>query len=132
MKISKKTQYGLRGLFRLAESDGHRPMKEVAEREGISPDFLEKIFSELEKANIINSKRGPTGGYALAKDPREINLKMIMEVLETNLTLVECIDSSCHRIEDCPVASVWSALDKEIKEKLEMITLKSLIDKNDE
>jgi len=130
MKISKKSQYGLRGLFRLAESDEYLTMKEVAEKEEISPDYLEKIFTELEKAGFVKSKRGPSGGYALAMKPEKINLRMILESLEANLSLVECIDESCKRITDCPVAPTWKRLDQEVKSKLELITVKSIVDKN--
>jgi Rrf2 family protein len=130
MKISKKSQYGLRGLFRLAEKEKHTPMKEVAKKEGISPDYLEKIFTELEKEGLIKSKRGPSGGYKLAYKPKEINLKMVIKTLENNLALVECINNGCSRLGNCPTAPVWRIIDQTLKEKLESITLQDLIDKN--
>lgn len=129
MKISKKSQYGLRGLIRLAKADGFLSMKEVAKAENISPDYLEKIFSELEKEKIIKSKRGPSGGYKLALRPKEINLKMILRVLETNFTLVECLEEGCSRLDGCLAASVWSYIDKKIKKDLEKINLQKLINK---
>ncbi len=131
MKISKKSQYGLRGLFRLAEAEGFLPMKKVAKAEGISSDYLEKIFTELEKKGFVRSKRGPSGGYALAENPEEINLKMVLEALENKFSLVECVEDECKRMSRCPVAPTWKKLDKEVKEKLELITLKTLIEKNE-
>ncbi len=131
MRISKKSQYGLRALFRLAEKPGFYPMREIAEREGISPDYLEKIFFELEKGGLIKSKRGALGGYSLAKKPKDINLKNILEILEKTLNLVECIDAKCNREKSCPTASVWKALDLSLKEKLESITLEDLIKKHE-
>ncbi|MGM0439109.1 MAG: RrF2 family transcriptional regulator [Patescibacteria group bacterium] len=130
MKISKKSQYGLRGLFRLAKEKGHTPMKAVAEKEGISSDYLEKIFTELEKEGFIKSKRGPTGGYALALKPEEINLRMILDALENQFSLVECVEEDCERLSNCPVAPTWKKLDTEVKEKLELITIKTIIDNN--
>lgn len=130
MKISKKSQYALRGLFRLGESEGYLSMKEVAEKEKISADYLEKIFTQLEKEDFIKSKRGPSGGYQLAKEPSDITLKDILEVLETNFSLVECIDEGCSRISECPVAPTWKKLDQEVKEKLSLISIKTLLDKN--
>ena len=130
MQISKKSQYGLRGLFRLAESSGHTPMRAVAKKEGISPDYLEKIFTRLEKEGFITSKRGPSGGYALAMSPEEITLRNILEALENNFNLVECVEDGCSRLVDCPVAPVWKKLDDEVKEKLELITLKTILDNN--
>ena len=130
MQISKKSQYGLRGLFRLAEAEGNTPMKVVAKKEGISPDYLEKIFTRLEKEGFITSKRGPSGGYALAMSPEEITLRNILEALENNFNLVECVEDGCSRLEGCPVAPVWKKLDDEVKEKLELITLKTILDNN--
>lgn len=127
MRISKRSQYGLRALFRLVESSGYSPMREIAEKEDISSDYLEKILSDLEKGGLIKSKRGVTGGYCLAKKPEEINLKDVLEVLESTLNLVECVGERCEREEGCPTASVWRKLDKTIKEKLKSITLKDLI-----
>ncbi len=128
MRISKRSQYGLRALFRLAESSGYSSVREVAEREGISPDYLEKILSDLEKGGLIKSKRGVAGGYALAKGPEEINLKDILEILESTMDLVECVGARCEREECCPTVSVWRKLDRTIKEKLESITLKDLME----
>ena len=130
MQISKKSQYGLRGLFRLAETEEHTPMREVAKKEGISPDYLEKIFTRLEKEGFITSKRGPSGGYALAMSPEDITLRKILEALENNFDLVECVEDGCSRLEGCPVASVWKKLDDEVKEKLELITLKTILENN--
>ena len=128
MRISKRSQYGLRALFRLAEGCGYSPMREVAEKEGISPDYLEKIFFDLEKGGLIKSKRGVAGGYSLAKKPEEINLKDVLEILESTMNLVECVGEKCEREGRCPTASVWRKLDKTIKEKLKSITLKDLVE----
>ncbi len=130
MKISKKSQYALRGLFRLGGVEGHTPMKVVADQEGISPDYLEKIFTELEKKGFVEAKRGPSGGYALAMKPEEITLKKILEALEGNFSLVDCVDEECRRVNSCPVAPTWKRLDEEVKEKLSLISIKTLIDKN--
>ncbi len=130
MKISKKSQYGLRGLVRLAESKKHIPIRKIAKEEGISSDYLEKIFTSLEKSGFVRSKRGPTGGYSLALRPENINLRMILEILENKFSLVECIDDKCDRMSNCPVASTWKKLDEEIKEKLELITIKNLLEEN--
>lgn len=129
MRISKKSQYGLRALFRLAEKPGFYPMREIAEKEGISPDYLEKIFFNLEKGGIIKSKRGATGGYSLAKPSEKISLKDVLEILENNFNLVECVGERCDREEFCPTASVWKMLDESLKKKMNSINLKDLIKK---
>lgn len=127
MKISKRSQYGIRALFRLAEKSGYSSVRKIAEEEGISHDYLEKILSELEKKGLVSSKRGVAGGYSLAKKPKDINLKDVLEVLEKNFKLVECVGSKCNREDVCPTASTWRALDLSLKEKMRLITLKDLL-----
>ncbi len=105
-------------------------MKEIAKKENISADYLEKIFTELEKKGLIESKRGPSGGYRLTEKPENISLNMILKILENKFSLVECLDEGCDRISGCPVFSTWKRLDQEIKEKLKDITLKDLIEDN--
>lgn len=131
MKISKKSQYGLRALFYLARKKGYCSVREIAQHEDISADYLEKIFFDLERADIIESKRGSLGGYVLALPPAKINLKMILETLENNFNLVECVnEKECDKVKNCPIAPAWKILDKEMKKKLQMINLKSLINKD--
>ncbi len=127
MRISKRSQYGLRALFRLAESDGYSPLRTIAKREEISFDYLEKILSQLERGGMVNSKRGVSGGYSLARSPAEIDLKSILEILETKFSLVECIDIECDRKGSCPTASIWMFLDSALKDALKSITLEDLI-----
>lgn len=127
MRISKKSQYGLRSLFRLVQTDGYLSVKAISQKEDISADYLEKIFAELEEAELVKAKRGPSGGYQLAKKPEDIDLKMVLEVLENNLSLVECIEGGCARLDNCPTAPIWKKLDESIKEQFELITLKSLV-----
>lgn len=106
-------------------------MREIAEKEDISRDYLEKIFSDLEKGGVIRSKRGVAGGYSLARYPEEISLKDVLEVLENNFNLVECVGERCVREDVCPTASVWKRLDQSLKRKMDSINLKDLI-KEDE
>ena len=127
MRVSKRSQYGLRALFRLAESDGYSPLRTIAEREDISFDYLEKILTQLEKGGLVRSKRGVSGGYSLAKLPADIDLKNVLEILEMKFSLVECIDTECDRKESCPIASVWMYLDSALKDALKAITLEDLI-----
>ena len=131
MKISKRSQYGLRALFRLTQISGYSPMREIAEKEEISQDYLEKIFFDLERGGLIRSKRGASGGYALARPSEEISLKDVLEILEKNFNLVECVSESCYREAVCPTSSVWKRLDESLKIKMNSITLKDLM-KRDE
>ena len=100
------------------------PLKNVSEKEAIPFDFLEKILSELEKVKLVKGKKGIGGGYILAKDPKKITAKDIVEKLE-NTTAVDC--SFCGRSKKCLTKNVWGKIDKAINKTLSSITLKDLI-----
>ena len=84
MKLSNKGRYGVRAIFDIAfHSHGRATqIKDIAERQGIPPRFLEQIFQDLKRAGMVKSKRGPKGGYALARPPGDIRLGDIVRALE--------------------------------------------------
>ena len=124
MKISKKTQYGLRAMVCLAKTKKVTSLKNISEKEGISFDFLEKIMSELEKGKLVKAKKGIQGGYILAKTPNKITAKDIVEVLEKTTT-VDC--SMCGISKKCLTQNVWRKIDDSIQKTLKSITLATLI-----
>ena len=84
MKLSSKGRYGVRALFDIAFHNDGRPtqIREIAEREAIPARFLEQIFQDLKKAGLIGSKRGPRGGYHLARPAAEITVGDVLRALE--------------------------------------------------
>lgn len=88
--ITKKTSYGLKGLLNLAEKKSRGPVlvKEVSIQENIPRSFLNKIFQNLKKAGILESRRGAGGGFQLARSPKRINVREIIEALEGKRSLV--------------------------------------------
>jgi Rrf2 family protein len=84
VKLSNKGRYGVRALFDIAfHNDGRATqIREIAERELIPARFLEQIFQDLKKAGLIASKRGPRGGYQLARPAAEITLGDVIRALE--------------------------------------------------
>jgi Rrf2 family iron-sulfur cluster assembly transcriptional regulator len=84
VKLSSKGRYGVRALFDIAFHNDGRPtqIREIAERELIPMRFLEQIFQDLKKAGLIGSKRGPHGGYTLARPAGEISLGDVIRALE--------------------------------------------------
>lgn len=84
MKLSNKGRYGVRAIFDIAFHNEGRAtqIKEIAERQAIPPRFLEQIFQDLKRAGLVASRRGPRGGYQLAKTPAEIRLGDIVRALE--------------------------------------------------
>ncbi len=84
MKLSNKGRYGVRALFDIAfhNDGGPTQIREIAERELIPARFLEQIFQDLKKAGILGSKRGPRGGYHLARGASEIKIGDVLRALE--------------------------------------------------
>lgn len=91
MKLSNKGRYAVRALFDIAFYNDGRPtqVKDIAERQHIPPRFLEQIFQDLKRAGIVGSKRGPQGGYSLARKPGEIRLGDVVRALEGPIMLGE-------------------------------------------
>lgn len=84
MKLSNKSRYGLRALVDLAvySKSGHVALNCIAERNGISPQYLEQVFAGLRKAGLVKSIKGPQGGYFLAEKTEDITAAAILEALE--------------------------------------------------
>ncbi len=89
MKLSNKGRYGICALFDIAfHNDGSATqVKEIAERQAIPPRFLEQIFQDLKRASLVQSKRGPKGGYALARPATDIRVGDIVRALEGPIIL---------------------------------------------
>ena len=133
MKISTKTQYGLRALIYLAQADKKIcPLKEISEKENIPFDYLEKIISKLEKEGVVKAKRGKNGGYFLPCSPKKIKIKKVIETLEGDWVTVKCLTKEnfvCPQEKKCLAKNFWQTLKKSIDKTLNKITLADLITK---
>ena len=133
MKISKKVQYGLRAIAYLAKnSKDNRAVsaREVAIREKMPNDYLEKVFAKLLQAGLLAAKKGVRGGYILPRPAKEIKIAAIFAALENPATKVKCIDAKCPREGDCLTKCLWIKMQESIDGFLESITLQNLIDKD--
>jgi len=133
MKFSTQSRYGVRAIFDIAYHGGAQPVqvKDIARRQDISPRYLEQIFQKLRDAGIVSSKRGPTGGYALAKKPGEIRVSDIIRVTEGGFDPVSCISpeetgKNCSRISECVTRLVWKELREVLKDFLDSVTIHDL------
>jgi Rrf2 family protein len=92
MRLSTKSRYGLRALFDIAYNCGDKPaqIQDISRRQQISPRYLEQIFQNLKRAGILKSKRGPQGGYSLARKPDEITVLEILNATEQDVLLTDC------------------------------------------
>ena len=137
MKISTKGRYALRMLLDLAEhsSDGFIPLKDIAQRQGISKKYLEQIVPILNKSDISKTNRGFQGGYILAKSPDQYTVGEILRLTEGSLSPVACLDHTpieCEKSNECPTLPIWQGLNKVINDYLNSITLQSVLDKQRE
>ena len=116
MRITTKGRYAVRAMANLALSGQEIPksIRNISSEEDISPEFLEQIFYKLKKAGVINSSRGPTGGFFLARPASEISLKDIFLAVEEGLDLTPCTacdaenpEAACSRAASCQVYGVW-------------------------
>jgi len=134
MKLSTRVRYGVRLMTALARAHSEQPvfLKEIAADEGISEKYLSLIVIPLRAAGLIKSRRGARGGYNLTKSPQEITILNIIEALEGEIVLVNCVKkpSSCSRTPICAARDVWSSLGKKISDTLNSITLAELAQKN--
>lgn len=89
MKLSNKGRYAVRALFDIAFFNEGQPtqVKDIADRQEIPPRFLEQIFQDLKRAGIVGSKRGPQGGYSLARSADQIRLGDVVRALEGPIAL---------------------------------------------
>ena len=132
LKISTKSQYGLRAMVYLAKAFGKNKicsLKEIAKKEGIPQDYLEKIVSKLRKKKLVKAKKGVKGGYLLAKNPLKVTIGEILESLEGKPKLVKCIEGFCQRSKICSAKFFWRKLNKSITSILKSVTLSDLIEK---
>ena len=133
MKISTKGRYALRMLIDIAEhsSDGFIPLKDIAERQGISKKYLEQIVPILNKSDILKTNRGFQGGYMLAKSPDQYTVGEILRLTEGSLAPVACLDQTpieCTKSNECPTLPIWQGLNKVINDYLNSITLQNILD----
>jgi Rrf2 family protein len=131
MKITSRTEYGLRAMVYLAgkRDDTPVPLGEIVASESIPGPFLERILARLREAGLVRATRGASGGYALARSPDRVAVADVVTALEGPLTLVECVgaDRSCARADGCASRVLWRRLDEAITQALEGLSLADLV-----
>jgi Rrf2 family transcriptional regulator, cysteine metabolism repressor len=133
VKLSTRSRYGLRLLVALGASEKKKPvfLNEIAKSENISEKYLSQIIMTLKAIGIVSTFRGAHGGYVLTRPASEITLLEIIEPLEGDLGLVNCIkkSDSCVKATECVTRNIWSDLSSLITDYLKNHTLDELIDR---
>ena len=129
MKISTKGIYALEAMIELASRNtACVSIRDIADARNCSVKYLEQIFKQLKKAQLLISIRGKDGGYQIAKDPEEITAKDIILAVEEKLDPVGCLSHTCTRSGICRTQPVWMGMQEQIYKVLESKTLKYLTD----
>lgn len=133
MRISTKGRYALRIMLDLAQhrDQGLVALREISERQHITPKYMESIMALLLRDHLVQSLRGKTGGYRLTKEPAEYGLYEILSAAEGGLAPVHCLamdENECPIRQSCLTIPVWEGLHKVIEDYLSGISLQTLID----
>ncbi len=113
--------------------EGPIPIKDIADMENLSESYLEQLFRELRKNNIIESVRGSQGGYMLSRNPSSITVGEVLRTLEGSLSPSDCIsedDYYCSNREECVTKNIWMKIKNSIDEVVDSITLQDMLDDN--
>ena len=134
MKLSTKSEYGLRAMLNIAMngSGATTSITDIAKDEGISVAYLEQLLNKLRRQGLLDSVRGPKGGYVLSKDTKDITVGDIVKTLEGSFYSAQCVAAgqglrnACKKSKGCVPRLVWVKLANTIGECLDSITLKEL------
>jgi Rrf2 family cysteine metabolism transcriptional repressor len=132
LRFSLRTEYGLRALMELAarRGDGPIPAREIAKHQRVPLRFLEHQLAALHKAGIISSQRGAGGGCSLARDPSEVRVSEIVEVLEGPMAAMYCLDphdETCPNTHHCGLQELWTKVEQAVRNVIEQTTLSDLV-----
>ena len=133
MKLTSKGRYAVMAMADLAKNYVKEPINltEISLRQGISIDYLEQLFSKLRKNNLVQSTRGPSGGYLLSKPPDEIKLLSIISAVDEKIKTVKCRKESkkgCNgKSIKCITHNLWDDLENHINKFFENNTLNDIL-----
>lgn len=133
LKLSTQDRYGIKALYELARcyNTGPVTMREIADRHGLPMPFLVQVLNRLKHGGIVESRRGTTGGYLLARDPGEITLGDVVRALEGPFGLCTCLqhqesEMAQDRSSHCITAPVFRRIGDTLESAFDAVTLKDL------
>jgi Rrf2 family protein len=138
--ISKKTKYGLQALFTLARRYGDGPIliATLAKDDDIPIKFLELILLDLKNSGILDSKKGPGGGYLLSRPPEKITVGSVIRLMEGPLAPLPCASETAYRpceecrdVAHCGTRMLMREVRDAIASILDRTTLKDVIERED-
>ncbi len=131
MKLTTKGRYAVTAMLDLAlhYDQGAVTLSDIAKRQGISLSYLEQLFAKLRRNGLVESVRGPGGGYNLAKEPGAISVAEIVIAINENIDARRCAgEQNCTGEGPCLTHQLWEDLSQRIHDFLNGITLAELTD----
>ncbi|HIG41799.1 MAG: Fe-S cluster assembly transcriptional regulator IscR [bacterium] len=132
MRLTAKGRYAVTAMLDLAvhRDEGPISLAEISERQGISLSYLEQLFAKLRRRELVQSVRGPGGGYRLSRSAGDIYVAQIVDSVDEIVDATKCGGrSDCQHGETCLTHELWSDLSDQIHQFLSSIDLASLIEK---
>jgi Rrf2 family protein len=134
MQLLASEEYGLRCLLRVADAGADDPVSisQIAESEGLSPEYTAKLMRELRLGELVQSVRGADGGYRLTRPAAQISVWSALQVLGGDFFSERFCDchpgqrSRCVRSSDCSLRALWRTLQQSLRDTLERISLEDL------
>lgn len=131
MQVSRKVDYALRAVIHLAGEDERAracSVAEIADRERVPRQFLEKIIRDLIRAGLVRSRRGPHGGYVLARPAEAVTFKDVIEAVEGPISLNVCVGehAECFLLGACGMNRVWAEGQRRVMDLFEGTTIASV------
>lgn len=134
MKLTTKGRYAVTAMLDLALHDHGEPtpLADIADRQELSLSYLEQLFSQLRRAGLIKSVRGPGGGYQLARPATEINVGQIIIAVDEDVDVTRCGGrGNCQNGHKCLAHDIWMGLSEKIQSFLHSICLADLVNDPD-
>ena len=135
MRLTTKGRFAVTAMLDLAMHSPHGAVKlnAISERQQISLSYLEQLFSKLRRASLVESIRGPGGGYILAASADQINIAQIIAAAEDSLDANHCSSkANCHNGTPCLTHQLWEDLNQTINDYLSGITLQSVLNQRED
>jgi Rrf2 family protein len=134
MKLSMKSDYGVRALIELALSGGEGPVQraEIAARQHIPESYLDHLLAQLRRDGFVRSIRGPGGGHLLTREPSDMCLLHVIESLEGSVAPIACVEEGgeCpHEPGECAQRWVWEDIYQETRRRLGAVSLADLAER---
>tara|TARA_B100001029_G_scaffold133345_1_gene112224 strand:- start:639 stop:1064 length:426 start_codon:yes stop_codon:yes gene_type:complete len=133
MKLTTKGRYAVMAMADLAANQSGKPVSltDISLRQNISLSYLEQLFSKLKNQKLVKSVRGPSGGYVLDKNPKEIRISNIISAVDEQIKTLNCkkdSKKSCNgKTIKCITHNLWDDLESHINNFFEKISLNDVI-----